>query len=89
VAYNSILQLVLENFAAKWPSINDVKHTIWENFRLRVNFISVLRAAFTSADPESAKNLTNEAVFLVMLGATSFPARPEVYGKTTEKFVPS
>jgi hypothetical protein len=30
-----------------------------------------------------------EAVFLVMLGTSSFPAGHEVYGKTTEKFVPS
>jgi hypothetical protein len=31
----------------------------------------------------------SEAVFLVMLGASSFPARHEVYGKTNEKLVPS
>jgi len=30
-----------------------------------------------------------EAVFLVMLGTSSFPPRQEVYGKTTEKLVPS
>jgi len=33
--------------------------------------------------------LTPEAVFLVLLGTSSFPARCEVYGKTTEKFLPS
>ncbi len=30
-----------------------------------------------------------EAVFLVVLGTSSFPAGNEVYGKTTEKFVPN
>ncbi len=30
-----------------------------------------------------------EAVFLIMLGTSSFPAKQEVYGETTEKFVPS
>jgi len=33
--------------------------------------------------------VTTEAVFLVMLGTSSFPARHEVYRKTTEKFVPN
>ncbi len=30
-----------------------------------------------------------EAVFLVILGMSSFPPKHEVYGKTTEKFIPS
>ncbi len=30
-----------------------------------------------------------EAVFLVLLGTSSFPAMHEVYGKTTENLVPS
>jgi len=30
-----------------------------------------------------------EAAFLVMLGMSSFPPRHEVYGKTTEKFIPT
>ena len=39
-----------------------------------VNFTNVLRAAFTLADPKSAKKLLNLTVFFALLGSTSAKA---------------
>jgi hypothetical protein len=47
---------------------------VWKNILTQsslpcVNFISLLRAAFMHADPESAKKTDKYAVFLVLLGS--------------------
>ncbi len=38
---------------------------------------------------DTTADVRSDAVFLVMLGTSSIPAGHEVYGKTTEKLVPS
>jgi len=38
---------------------------------------------------EDLSVINSEVVFLVMLGTSSFPARQEIYEKTTENLVPS
>jgi len=48
-----------------------------------VNFINVLRAAFTCADPESVKILYNFTVFFMLLGLTCAKAACKTLMKLT------
>ncbi len=48
-----------------------------------VNFINILRAAFLSADPESAKKTDNLTVFFVLLGSASVKAASRTLMKLT------
>ena len=47
------------------------------------NFTNVLRAAFTPADPKSAKKLLNLTVFFALLGSTSAKAARRTLVKLT------
>jgi len=49
-----------------------------------VNFTNVLRAAFTSADPKSAKNTVHLPVFFVLSGSANVKAAH----KTLAKLIP-
>ncbi len=50
-------------------------------FTLGVNFINILQADFTRADPKSAKKIDNLTVFFTLLGSTSIKAEPKLLGE--------
>ena len=49
----------------------------------RVNFINVLRTAFTRVDPKSAKKIDNMTVFFARLGSVSIKAARKMSVKLT------
>ena len=51
--------------------------------RLGINFTNVLRAAFTFADPESAKKLLNLTVFFALLVSAGVKAAHRTLVKLT------
>jgi len=58
---------------------------IWCNMNSGVNFINVLRAAFTRADNRSVKNTDDLTVFFTLLGS----ARTKAARKTLMKLTPA
>ncbi len=57
--------------------------------KLRSGTDQITVTSFLDAFKTSQKASHGTAVLLVILGMSSFPARHEVYWKSTEKFVPS
>jgi len=47
-----------------------------------VNFTNILRAAFTTADPKSAKNTLKTSVFFALLGSESVKAFHKMFVKS-------
>jgi len=59
---------------------------IFQDFSaLGLNFINVLRTAFTSKDPRSVKNTVKFSIFITLLGSTSAKAA----GITLVKLTPA
>jgi len=54
-----------------------------ENQRVGVNFINVLRAAFTQPDPKSAKNTIKLSVFFALLGSACIKTAQKMLMKLT------
>jgi len=59
----------------------DILHKVFK--RAELNFINVLRTAFTLADPKSVKKTVKLSIFFMLLGSTSVKAVQRTLVKST------